>query len=146
MRSAGTRVSEPPYREWVAAWGGMALLGVANGVSRALYEKRLGEHLAHQVSSVTLVAAVLPYAAAVERRWPLPTTGAAARVGLAWVGLTVAFEFGFGRYVAKQSWRTLVADYDMARGRLWPLVLAAVGAAPASARAARIRTTSAGRC
>ena len=49
MRSAGTRVSEPPYREWVAAWGGMALLGVANGVSRALYEKRLGEHLAHQV-------------------------------------------------------------------------------------------------
>jgi hypothetical protein len=93
------------------------------------------------VSSVTLVAAVLSYASAVERRWHLPTTGAAARVGLAWVGLTVAFEFGFGRYVARQSWRTLVADYDMARGRLWPLVLAAVGAAPASARAARIRTT-----
>jgi len=144
MRSAGTRVSEPPYREWVAAWGGMALLGVANGVSRALYEKRLGERPAHQVSSVTLAAAVLSYASAVERRWPLPTTGAAARVGLAWVGLTVAFEFGFGRYVAKQSWRTLVADYDMARGRLWPLVLAAVGAAPASARAARIRTTCRG--
>jgi len=37
-----------------------------------------------------------------------------------------------------------VADYDMARGRLWPLVLAAVGAAPASARAARIRTTCRG--
>ena len=144
MRSEEIRMSDPPYRQWVAAWGGLALLGVANGVSRALYEKRLGEHIAHQVSSVTLVAAVLPYAAAVERRWPLPTAGAAARVGLSWVGLTVAFEFGFGRSVANQSWRTLVADYDMARGRLWPLVLIAVGAAPASARAARIRTTCRG--
>ena len=141
MRSEGTRVSEPPYREWVAAWGGLALLGVANGVSRALHEKRLGEPRAHQVSSATLVAAVLPYAAAMERRWPLPTADAATRVGLTWVGLTVAFEFGFGRYVARQSWRTLVADYDMARGRLWPLVVAAIGIAPATARAARLRAT-----
>src|SRR6185437_3314683 len=76
MRSAGTRMSEPPYREWVTAWSGMALLGVANGVSRALYEKRLGEPRAHQVSSATLVAAVLPYAAAMERPWPLPTADA----------------------------------------------------------------------
>ena len=94
-------MSEPPYREWVTAWSGMALLGVANGVSRALYEKRLGEPRAHQVSSATLVAAVLPYAAAMERRWPLPTADAATRAGLTWVGLTVAFEFGFGRYVAR---------------------------------------------
>jgi hypothetical protein len=132
-------MSESPYGQWVAAWGGMALLGVANGVSRDLYQKRLGEHRAHQVSSATLVLAVLPYAAAVERRWPLPTADAAVRVGVTWVGLTTAFEFGFGRYVAKQSWRMLLADYDVARGRLWPLVLAAVGTAPVAARAARMR-------
>jgi len=35
MRSAATRVSEPPYREWVAAWGGMALLG-GLGITRRL--------------------------------------------------------------------------------------------------------------
>src|SRR6188472_237578 len=126
-------MSEAPHREWVAAWGGMALLGVANGVSRALYEKRLGERRAHQVSSATLVVALLPYAAAVERRWPLPTADAAARAGLTWLGLTAAFEFGFGHYVARQSWRALLADYDMGEGRLWPLVLAAVGCAPAVA-------------
>jgi hypothetical protein len=130
-------MSEAPYRQWVAAWGGMALFGVANGVSRALYEKRLGERRAHQVSSATLVVALLPYAAAVERRWPLPTAGAGA--GLAWVGLTVVFEFGFGHYVARQSWRALLADYDVAEGRLWPLVLAGVGTAPALGRAARLR-------
>ena len=132
-------MSEAPYRQWVAAWGGMALLGVANGVSRALYEKRLGERRAHQVSSATLVVVLLPYAAAVERRWPLPTAGAAARAGLTWVGLTVVFEFGFGHYAARQSWRALLADYNMAEGRLWPLVLAGVGTAPAVGRAARLR-------
>jgi hypothetical protein len=45
----------------------------------------------------------------------------------------------FGPFVARQSWRTLAAGYDLARGRLWPLVLAAVGTAPAAARAARLR-------
>jgi hypothetical protein len=132
-------MSESPYGRWVVAWSGMAFLGVANGVSRALYEKRLGEHRAHQVSSATLVVALLPYAAAVERRWPVPTAEAAVRVGLTWVGMTTAFEFGFGHFVARRSWRELAADYDVARGRLWPLVLAAVGTAPTVARAARLR-------
>jgi hypothetical protein len=112
----------------------MAALAVANGLSRGLYAGRLGDDRAHQVSTATLVAALLPYARAVERRWPLPTARSAAGVGAAWVALTVTFEFGFGHYVAGQSWRTLLADYDLRRGRLWPLVLAATAAAPALAR------------
>ena len=47
---------------------------------------------------------------------PVPTARAAADVGAAWVVLTVAFEFGFGHYVAKQSWDTLLADYNLRRG------------------------------
>jgi hypothetical protein len=133
------QMGERPYGEWVAAWGGLALLGVANGVSRGLYQTRLGEQRAHQLSSATLVLALFPYAVAVERRWPLPTADAAVHVGLTWVGLTTAFEFGFGHYVAKQSWRTLLADYDVPEGRLWPLVLACVGTAPAAARLVRLR-------
>jgi hypothetical protein len=69
----------------------------------------------------------------VERRWPLPTARAAT-VGAAWVGLTVLFEFGFGHYVANRPWSTLLAHYNVRRGRLWPLVLAAMGIAPALAR------------
>ena len=34
-----------------------------------------------------------------------------------WLGLTLAFEFGFGRLVAKQSWEQLLADYNVAAGR-----------------------------
>lgn len=125
------------YGRWTAAWTGMAALAVANGVSRSLYAGRLGDGRAHQVSTATLIAALVPYTRAVERRWPLPSDRAAARVGATWVALTVAFEFGFGHYVAKQSWATLLADYDLRRGRLWPLVLAATAAAPALARHAR---------
>jgi hypothetical protein len=124
----------PPYGPWTAAWGGLAALAVANGLSRGLYAGRLGDDRAHQVSTATLIAAVVPYTRAVERRWPLPSGGTAAAVGATWVALTVAFEFGFGHYVARQSWPTLLADYDLRRGRLWPLALAATAAAPAAAR------------
>ena len=53
---------------------------------------------------------------------------------VAWLGLTVAFEFGFGRLVAKQSWEDLLSDYNVARGRTWPLVLAWIAAGPAAVR------------
>jgi hypothetical protein len=51
-------------------------------------------------------------------------------VGAAWLGLTIGFEFGFGRLVAKQSWERLLADYDVSAGRTWPLVLAWLAAGP----------------
>ena len=117
----------------------MALLATVNGLSRGLYARRLGDDRAHQVSTATLVTALLPYVGAVERRWPLPTDGAAVRIGTTWVALTVAFEFSFGHYVAKQSWQTLLADYNLRRGRLWPVVLAAVATMPMAARELRIR-------
>jgi hypothetical protein len=139
MSTAARVEASPPYRPWAAAWGGLAALGVLNGLGRGLYQERIGEQRAHQVSTVTLVAAILPYEMLVDRRWPTPTVGAAAGIGLTWVALTTAFEFGFGRFVAKQSWRTLAADYDLRRGRLWPIALGATGAAPAAARLLRLR-------
>ena len=117
----------------------MAALATVNGISRGLYSGRLGDGRAHQVSTATLLAALAPYVREVERRWPIPTAHGAATVGAAWVGMTAAFEFGFGHYVARQSWSTLLADYDLRRGRLWPLVLAVTAAAPAAARGARLR-------
>jgi hypothetical protein len=51
-------------------------------------------------------------------------------VGAQWLALTVAFEFGFGRLVARQSWDELLADYDVRAGRTWPFVLAWIAAGP----------------
>jgi apolipoprotein N-acyltransferase len=44
--------------------------------------------------------------------------------------LTVGFELGFGHYVAGHPWSDLVADYDLASGRLWVLIPAWTALAP----------------
>jgi len=120
---------------WLLAWAGGAAIGTANGVLReATYGKRLSEQAAHHVPGVTAVLAFGLYFSALQRRWPLGNDAEASRVGAAWLALTVGFEFGFGRLVAKQSWDELLEDYDIAHGRTWPLVLAWITAGPAVAR------------
>lgn len=44
--------------------------------------------------------------------------------------LTVAFEFGFGHYVAGHSWDKLLADYNLLRGRVWSLFLVWIAVMP----------------
>lgn len=130
-------VEDSVSRPWLVAWLGGATIGVANGVAReATYGKRLSEQSAHQLSSVTAIGAFAGYFSYLQRRWPLAGDREAVRTGAAWVTLTVAFEFGIGRLVAKQSWSELTADYNLRRGRTWPLVLAWIGAGPAVVRRA----------
>jgi hypothetical protein len=133
-------MSGSAHRRWLLAWPGAALIGVANGVLREVtYGRRMSERAAHQLSGVTAVAAFAGYFSALDARWPLRDTREAVEVGMGWLALTVAFEFGFGRLVAKQSWDELLADYDVAEGRAWPFVLAWIGAGPALVRALRAR-------
>jgi hypothetical protein len=134
-----SEAAPPELGPWLGAWLGAALIGVANGVAReATYARLVDERTAHQVSGVTGIAAFAAYFRALQARWPLPSTATALEVGGAWVAMTVAFEFGFGRLVAKQSWEDLLADYDLAAGRTWPLVLAWIGLGPAVVRAIRV--------
>jgi hypothetical protein len=129
-----------PLRSWALAWVGAAAIGVANGVTRqAVYANRLGDRQAHQVSSITAVAAELGYARAIHRRWPLAEARQAAEVGFLWMLMTVAFEFLFGHYVGRQSWTELAEDWDLVHGRLWPLVVASIGLAPTIARSTQRR-------
>jgi hypothetical protein len=69
-----------------------------------------------------------------HRRWPLPSTGAALRVGGVWVLLTLLFEFSFGVFVERAPLSTLLADYNIAAGRIWVLVPIWVLVAPALIR------------
>jgi hypothetical protein len=43
---------------------------------------------------------------------------------------TLAFEFLVGHYVFGTAWATLLEDYDVTRGRIWPLVLVFVVVSP----------------
>lgn len=44
-------------------------------------------------------------------------------IGIMWLALTLAFEFGFGYFVDHISISQLLADYDITRGKIWPLFL-----------------------
>jgi len=49
---------------------------------------------------------------------------------LVWVFFTVGFEFLAGHYVFEKAWETLLADYNLAQGRVWILVLVTCLLAP----------------
>ena len=112
-------------------WLAMVGLAVVNGAFRVgVLEARLGETLAHVVSTGLLCGLILLLAwLAIGWIAPLGARSALA-IGLLWIGYTVVFEFGFGHYVARKPWTDLLADYDLAHGRVWLLVLLTTGAAP----------------
>ena len=118
-------------RRWTGAWVGGAVLGIVNGSLREFtYGRRLNERAAHQVSTGTLILMLMLYMRGLERRWPIGSRRAALRIGGTWAFLAVLFELGFGHFIGGKSWRGLLEDYDVTKGRLWSLVLMALAAGP----------------
>jgi hypothetical protein len=125
--------------KWMAAWLGATTLGLANaGVRELGYADRVGELAAHQISTATLLAALTYYMWLLDQRWPVPTTRTALAIGGGWAALTVLFEFGLGRYVLGSPWPDLLANYNLADGRIWVLVPVWMGVGPATLQ--RLRT------
>jgi hypothetical protein len=119
----------------LAVWVGGAAIGVGNGIAReATYGKRLGGAGANRLSALTAIVALALYFRALQRRWPLRDGVEASQVGAAWLALTVCFERALGRLVAEKSWREMADDYDIRKGRLWPLVLTSIALGPEIAR------------
>jgi len=111
-------------------WLALPAAAVANGVLRdATCGRRMSRTASHSLAAAPLAAAVLLWAGVLQRRRPLPSRAAAARVGLLWLVFTLAFEFGMGA-ARKVPAREMLAEYDMRRGNLWPLVPLAVASAP----------------
>jgi len=109
---------------YLAFWPLLAVIGVANGVLReTTFGPRLGEATAHRLSTLLLMV-LCGGAVWLLARWQVPASASqAVAIGLAWLALTVAFEFTFGRLIAHRSWGELLQNYRLDRGRLWPLFL-----------------------
>ena len=111
-------------------WFPMVLLAVINGAAREmLYKASLGDLGAHQLSTVTLLLLFSIYIWLVIRRWPPASDRQAMLVGLLWLVLTLAFEFGFGRFGGR-SWSSLLQEYNVVAGTVWVLIPAWVAVAP----------------
>jgi len=106
-----------------ALWLVMLVIAVIGGAVRdKLLAPRIGEHLARQVETVALAVVFAIGIAAYVWRARL-TAAAAAVVGCAWCAATVAFETVLGRVILEQSWSEVLPHYNLAAGRLWPIVL-----------------------
>ena len=113
------------------AWVPMVLIAIANGALReAWLTPRFGEWRGRQLSTILLLLLFSGYFAIAFSFWPLASAGQAMALGTAWLVLTLAFEFGLGRFVSHRSWRQLLAEYDLLGGRLWVLVPVWVALAP----------------
>jgi hypothetical protein len=117
---------------WTLAWVPLVFLMILNGVIReSVYGPRMPDLQAHQVSTLTGGAIYFAYLWCVLGRLKIESARSAWQVGMLWLALTVAFEFGFGHFVAGHSWSRLFADYHLFAGRLWLLFLGWVLVAPA---------------
>lgn len=108
----------------VLAWLGFAVLAVACGALRVkLVQPLVGEGVAHVLGTLAVCALFLWLIVRFTAWLDVRDTARLLALGAVWTVLTIAFEFGFGHWVAGHSWERLLADYNVAAGRIWVLVL-----------------------
>ena len=113
-------------------WVAMIPVAIANGIVREVAIAPItGDQAANQLSVVTgslgmlgVTWCLFRHQAEAERDRTL------LKVGLAWLAGTIAFEFGFGHFLDGKTWSELFHDYNVAQGRLWPVVLTVILFAP----------------
>ena len=117
------------------AWLVLPIIAILNGALRDLvYGQYLGDFLARQVSTLTLIILIGLYTWLLGLRWKIQTPSQAWVIGIIWMVLTLAFEFLFGHYVMGNPWGTLLLDYDIFSGQLWVLIPIWVAVAPYAIR------------
>jgi hypothetical protein len=112
-------------------WLVILILANLNGIFRqTILLPRMNELAAYAISTVLL--SVLVFVAAwLAMSWIGPVSiGEAWIIGVLWLLLTLGFEFLVGHYLFGNPWEKLLADYNVAQGRIWPLVLLTVLVAP----------------
>ena len=115
----------------VVVWLLLLTLAILNGAFReAVLNPVMGRQMGHLVSTLLLSALIIAVAW-FAIRWIGPASPPAAiQIGIAWVALTLAFEFGAGYWLFHKPMAELLYDYNLARGRIWPLVLVATFLSP----------------
>jgi len=100
----------------------MLAIAILNGALRDLwYKSFLGELIAHQLSTITLILLFGLFIGFVFQRYPPTSSSQAILIGIMWVVMTLAFEFGFGRWRGN-SWDKLLQDYNIIEGEIWVFI------------------------
>jgi hypothetical protein len=115
----------------ILVWCAILLAAIANGfVRQAWLIPKMGETAGHILSTVSL-SVIVALVAGMTIGWIAPASQQQAlRLGILWLAMTLAFEFLAGHFLFGQPWHRLLADYNVANGRIWILVLVVTAVAP----------------
>jgi hypothetical protein len=117
--------------KYFLAWLPGVPIAIINGAIRQfIYRSHMDELPAHQLSVVSFIVLFGIYVWYIIPWLRLSSAAEAARIGLFWLGVTIAFEFTFGHFVMGHPWSKLLYDYNIIEGRLWVVVLAWTAIAP----------------
>lgn len=104
-------------------WFVLMVLAIGNGTVRITFIIPHTGFTAGLAISTVLLCALILGATWVGIRWLGPSDARQAWIiGLLWLAMTLAFEFGVGHYLFKKPWSELLFDYNIAQGRIWLLV------------------------
>jgi len=112
-------------------WFLLMVLAILNGTVRLkLIIPSTGLAAGLAISTVMLCALILG-ATWLGIGWLGPSQAQEAwGIGLLWLAMTLAFEFGAGHFLFKKPWSDLLLDYDLTQGRIWILVPIVTSLAP----------------
>ena len=115
----------------LAVWGILIVAEIIHGIARGiLLVPHVGEFRSSQIGvftgSLIILAIVLVFVRWIGAAQPYQLLG----IGGLWLGLTLAFEFLFGYFVAGASWERLAADYNLLEGGLLPFGMLVLALSP----------------
>ena len=118
----------------IGVWGVIRVCAVLNGAVReAVLIPKLGTPVALALSGLLLSVCILVLSFALVPKLGRLQSRHCLYLGLFWLCLTLAFEFGFGRLLQHRSWSELLEAYTFKNGNLWPVVLVVTFFAPLAA-------------
>ena len=104
-----------------AVWIILIAAEILHGILRGVFlVPHVGQFRSNQIGVFTGSLIILAIAL-VSVRWIRATRPSLLLgIGGLWLGLTLAFEILFGRFVAGASWEQLASDYNVLKGGLLP--------------------------
>jgi len=104
-------------------WLPMIVLAFANASLREfVLVKYYSVQRSQQLSTLSLILLCSIYLWYTIPLMNLQTTMEAMIAGFSWMVLTILFEFAMG-LITHKSWPVMVENYNISKGKLWPLFL-----------------------
>lgn len=117
--------------KWFLFWIGIAILEMAHGIIRARFiAPKIGDLRSRQIGVASGSILILAYTWIVFPWLSLNTASDAIQVGGLWLLCMLLFEFTVGHFVFHFSWKWLLNDFNLFKGRLLIIGMLILALAP----------------